>query len=111
MPALPPSRPKPLCLVPPNGAAGVICPIPFTMTVPGVELPYEAVDAMRVLRVQVGGQSELAVIGFREDLLLGLESQDGQYRTEHLRPGQVTVLVHITENRSEQRTTRLPTPH
>ena len=98
IPARPPSRPKPLCLYPPNGVAGDMPPTPLTTTVPDSNSRTKRSHAAVVARVEVGREAVGAVVGLGQDLVLGAEPQDGLHRSEHLVAGQVAAVVDVAEH-------------
>src|SRR5713226_3198100 len=57
-----------------------------------LELLGHAHETRRVLRVEVGGQAEGGVVGAPDDLLFGVEEQDGRGRAEDLLDGDGHVV-------------------
>ena len=69
-PSRPPSRPKPLCLTPPNGVAGDSCAEAVGDHHAGLQAGDQALQPVGVGRVDVGGQPERAVVGLGQHLRL-----------------------------------------
>ena len=70
MPSVPPSRPKPDCLTPPNGARGVGDDALVEADHAGLEALDDAERALEVARVDVGDEAELGGVGRGDRLVL-----------------------------------------
>ena len=98
-PRLPPSRPKPDSLTPPNGAAGSEITPRLTPTMPDSIALGDPQRAVEVAGVDVGGQAVLGVVGGGHALLLGVEAGDRGDRAEHLLLEDAGVGGHVGEHR------------
>ena len=99
MPSAPPSRPKPDCLTPPNGAAGLETRPWLRPTMP-VSSPSKTRNArLMSLRVDVGDEPVLGVVGGRDRGLLVVEARDRRDRPEDLLLEQARVDRHAGEHR------------
>ena len=92
MPSTPPSRPRPDCLTPPNGAAGVGDHALVEADHPGLEALAHPERAVEVTGEDVGHQPVLGVVGGGDRLVLGAEARDRGHGPEDLlvqQPGAV----------------------
>ena len=99
MPARPPSRPNPLCFIPPNGRARRHAGEAVDDHGADLERAGDALRPGAVARVHVGRQAEGAVVGLGDHLVLVVEAQHRQHRTEDLVAGQRAVVVDVAEHR------------
>ena len=84
MPSKPPSRPKPDCFTPPNGAAGFDTMPVLTPTIPD-SIPSATRSARaQVVGVDVGHQAVLGAVGQLQGLLVRAERRHGRHRPEDL---------------------------
>ena len=98
MPSGPPSRPKPDCLMPPNGAAGVRDHALVEADHPGLEPLDHAQRALEVARVDVGDEAVLGVVGRGDRLVLVGEALDRRHRPEDLLVEQLGVVGDVGEH-------------
>ena len=84
MPSWPPSRPMPLCLTPPNGAAGSRDQAAVEADHAGLEPLADPQAAGEVAGVDVGDQAVLGVVGQPDRLVLVGEGDDRGDRAEDL---------------------------
>ena len=91
MPWIPPSRPRPLNLMPPNGAAAAVGLMSLMPTMPNCRASLIRVALGDVRRVEVGSQAVGGVVGRRDDLVLVVEGDDRGDRPE----GLLAVDLHV----------------
>ncbi len=80
----PPSRPRPDCLTPPNGAAALEMTPRVEAHHPRLETVDHAVSARQIVRVDVGDETVLRVVGESDGLLFVAEARDREHRSEDL---------------------------
>ena len=97
MPSWPPSRPKPDCLTPPNGAAGVGDEALVEADHAGLERLADAQRALEVAGVDVGDEAVLGVVGGGDRLVLVDEGRDRRDRAEDL------LAEHAARRRARRR--------
>ena len=99
MPTVPPSRPSPDCLMPPNGAAGLDDEAGVEPDHAGLQRLADPQRPRQVLGEQVADQPELGVVGRGDGLVLGVEHADRRHRPEDLLLGQPRVERDVGEHR------------
>ena len=98
MPSKPPSRPNPLALTPPNGAAGLEIRPDVDPDHAELQRLGHPDGAGQVARVDVGRQPVLGVVGLPDRLLLGLEGGDRRDRAEDLLHVDLGVDRHVEQH-------------
>src|SRR3954451_25338240 len=94
-----PSRPMPLCLAPPNGAAGSETTPRLRPTMPVSIRSPTAKRAPQVAAEDERHQPVLGVVGQRDRLVLVREGHDRRDRAEHLLGEDRRAVLHAVEHR------------